>query len=209
MFLHHRHLAKGKSDEWRSIFRSGPDARAGWHSFIYTSFVLMLFKRKIIFQEATAVCLPHSYEVKYSMLSKLAATKRFCCTTARWIERSTFLRQKESEGSRCYVETLQSDWNRSNPRFVNTKWSDKMCLLWSFSATRDLTDEEEGCCDILILIALMLKQETFLVTNPAQIWNLSDLLFIACSLFLSVELFWLFYGYRLSTFLHSHFVRAI
>lgn len=58
-----------------------------------------------------------------------------------------------------------------------------MCLLWSFSATRDLTDEEEGCCDILILIAPMLKQERFLVTNPAQIWNLSDLLFIACSLF--------------------------
>lgn len=83
---------RGSQIEWRSIFRSGPEAGAGWHSFIYTSFVLMLFKRKIIFQEATAVCLPHSYEVKYSMLSKLAATKRFCCTSAWWIERSTFLR---------------------------------------------------------------------------------------------------------------------
>lgn len=71
---------------------SGLDLKLERAGFIYTSFVLMLFKRKIIFQEATAVCLPHSYEVKYSMLSKLSATKRFCCTSARWIERSTFLR---------------------------------------------------------------------------------------------------------------------
>lgn len=64
-----------------------------------------------------------------------------------------------------------------------------MCLLWSFSATRDLTDEEEGCCDILILIAPMLKKRNIprdqSSTDLKPLWS-----FVYCMFSFFYQLSW-------------------